>query len=84
MRRCDREGIVAIDEAAAVGQFEGFSVDSASGMGVKSTWLKLDTKAQHEQDISELIARDKNPRRCRHVVADERAGVGRSGCARVL
>lgn len=37
MRLCDREGIVVIDEVAAVGQFEGFSVDSASGMGVKST-----------------------------------------------
>ncbi|MDI9469739.1 MAG: beta-glucuronidase [Bacillota bacterium] len=60
MRLCDREGIVVIDEVAAVGQFEGFSVDSASGMGVKSTWSKLDTKAQHEQDIAELIARDKN------------------------
>ena len=60
MRLCDREGFVVIDEVAAVGMFEGFSVDSASGMSAKSTWSKLDTKDQHEQAIRELIARDKN------------------------
>ena len=60
MRLCDREGFVVIDEVAAVGQFEGFSVDSASGMAAKSTWDKMDTRAQHEQDIGELIKRDKN------------------------
>lgn len=60
MRLCDREGIVVIDECAAVGMFEGFSVDSASGMAAKSTWSVLDTKEAHEQGMYELIKRDKN------------------------
>ncbi|MGI6617611.1 MAG: beta-glucuronidase [Saccharofermentanales bacterium] len=60
MRLCDREGIVVIDECAAVGMFEGFSVDSASGMAAKSTWSVLDTKEAHEQAMYELIKRDKN------------------------
>lgn len=60
MRLCDREGFVVIDECAAVGMFEGFSVDSASGMAAKSTWSVLNTKEAHEQGMRELIARDKN------------------------
>ncbi|NLJ64029.1 MAG: beta-glucuronidase [Christensenellaceae bacterium] len=60
MRLCDREGIVVIDECAAVGMFEGFSVDSASGMAAKSTWSVLNTKEAHEQAMYELIKRDKN------------------------
>ncbi len=60
MRLCDREGIVVIDESAGVGMFEGFSVDSASGMKAGGTWNVLDTKEAHEQAMRELIARDKN------------------------
>lgn len=60
MRLCDREGIVVIDECAAVGMFEGFNVNSAAGMGLKSTWEHLDTSEAHEQGIRELIERDKN------------------------
>ncbi len=60
MRLCDREGFVVIDECAAVGMFEGFSVDSGTGMSAKSTWTTLDTKEAHEQGMRELIARDKN------------------------
>lgn len=60
MRLCDREGFVVIDECAAVGMFEGFSVDSALGMSVKTTWTTLDTREAHEQGMRELIARDKN------------------------
>lgn len=60
MRLCDREGIVVIDECAAVGMYEGFSVDSASGMSAQSTWGKLDTREAHEQALHELVARDKN------------------------
>ena len=40
--------------------FEGFSVDSASGMAAKSTWSVLNTKEAHEQAMYELIKRDKN------------------------
>lgn len=60
MRLCDRAGIVVIDECAAVGMFEGFSVDSGTGMAAKATWAKLDTKEAHEQAMRELVARDKN------------------------
>lgn len=60
MRLCDREGIVVIDECAAVGMFEGFNVNSAAGMELKSTWEHLDTSEAHEQGIRELIERDKN------------------------
>ena len=60
MRLCDREGIVVIDEVAAVGMYEGFSVDSAAGMKAESTWDKMDPMEDHKQALAELVKRDKN------------------------
>ena len=60
MRLADEEGIVVIDEVAAVGLHANFQNTYAGIKSDKSTWEILDTKEQHLKDISELIARDKN------------------------
>lgn len=60
MRLADREGFVVIDEIPAVGLHVNFMVMLSGGRAHKNTWEELQTKEQHEQDIRELIARDKN------------------------
>ncbi|MDE6182307.1 MAG: beta-glucuronidase [Eubacteriales bacterium] len=62
MRLADREGIVIIDETAAVGLHLNFmATGGLFGGGVKrDTWKEIGTKEAHEQAIKELIERDKN------------------------
>ncbi|MGL5950382.1 MAG: beta-glucuronidase [Cetobacterium sp.] len=60
MRLADREGIVVIDEVAAVGLHLNFMA-AFMGFPIKeSTWATIGTAQQHRQDIQELMARDKN------------------------
>ncbi|MGL5123146.1 MAG: beta-glucuronidase [Fusobacteriaceae bacterium] len=60
MRLADEEGIVVIDEVPAVGLHINFMNTFMGIKSSKSTWEILNTKEQHEKDIKELIARDKN------------------------
>lgn len=61
MRLADREGIVVIDEVAAVGLHLNFMATLLSDEAVvHETWKEIRTKEAHEQAIKELIARDKN------------------------
>jgi beta-glucuronidase len=61
MEFADRNGIVVIDETAAVGLNFGFSF---SGSTTVSTWsqenVNNNTREAHKQAIRELVARDKN------------------------
>ncbi len=60
MRLADREGLVVIDEVAAVGLHLNFG-SLVFGDGKKhDTWGELQTMHAHEQAIQELIQRDKN------------------------
>ena len=61
MRLADREGIVVIDECAAVAVHMNFGF-SLMGGGQKqtSTWEKIQTMPQHRQAMEELVKRDKN------------------------
>ena len=62
MRLADREGIVVIDECAAVGLHcnFGFSLMGNGGKPEKTTWEQVQTMPQHIQAMHELVARDKN------------------------
>jgi beta-glucuronidase len=60
LQLCDREGIVVIDECAAVGLH--FNLSDSFGIwqpGV-NTWDRIKTHHDHKNAICELIARDKN------------------------
>ncbi len=60
LRLCDREGIVVIDECAAVGLH--FNLSDSFGIwrpGV-NTWQHIKTHNDHQNAIRELIRRDKN------------------------
>ncbi|MGF6355029.1 beta-glucuronidase [Paenibacillus sp. 4624] len=59
MRLADREGFVVIDEVAAVGMHLNMLVVHRGGV-LKNTWDELDTFEHHQDDIRELIQRDKN------------------------
>ncbi|KAA8786958.1 beta-glucuronidase [Paenibacillus amylolyticus] len=59
MRLADREGFVVIDEVAAVGMHLSMLVVHRGGV-LKNTWDELDTFEHHQDDIRELIQRDKN------------------------
>lgn len=58
MRLCDREGIVVIDEVAAVGVNLNFG--SARGPVPVDTFANIKTHEHHREVIEDLIARDKN------------------------
>ncbi|MGT2775402.1 beta-glucuronidase [Streptococcus hyovaginalis] len=74
MRLADRLGIVVIDEVPAVGLFHNFNASLDASRGGNETWKRLETKAAHEQVISELVQRDKNhPSVVMWVVANEPA-----------
>ncbi|WP_250278962.1 beta-glucuronidase [[Clostridium] colinum] len=61
MRLADREGIVVINETAAVGLHLNFMATLSLGEQRKrNTWEELKTKEAHEQALKELILRDKN------------------------
>ena len=59
MEFADRQGIVVIDETAAVGLSLSL-MGGVQGEAPANTWEGLDTHAAHEQSIRELIRRDKN------------------------
>jgi beta-glucuronidase len=68
----DRNGVVVIDETAAV----GLNIALQGGVqGVPAeTWVALNTSIAHEQSIRELISRDKNhPSVVMWVIANEPA-----------
>lgn len=61
MKLADREGIVVIDEVAAVGLHLNFMATMLDDEAEKhDTWKEIRTKEAHEQAIKELIMRDKN------------------------
>lgn len=57
---CDREGILVIDEAPAVGLHTGFSATGMLGGKPNGTWTYLKTKEHHEEVLKDMVARDKN------------------------
>ncbi|MGL4387847.1 MAG: beta-glucuronidase [Brevinema sp.] len=61
MRLADKEGIVVINETAAVGIHMGFGFSlMGSNEPKKNTWEHIQTMPQHRQAIEELVGRDKN------------------------
>lgn len=60
MKLCDREGILVINEVAAVGLNNGFTATGLLGGDASGTWAVMKTAAQHCQAIEELVRRDKN------------------------
>lgn len=63
-QQADKDGVVIIDEVAAVGMFDVSSVFNPSGANKKEFFKNEEvykiTKDVHKQAISELITRDKN------------------------
>ncbi|WP_163526988.1 beta-glucuronidase [Halobacillus ihumii] len=61
MRLADREGLVVIDEAPAVGVHLNFMATSGLGKGEKrDTWSEIQTFEHHKEVMEDLINRDKN------------------------
>lgn len=60
MRQADREGIVVIDETAAVGLHINLLGAIMGGADKRTTWEQVQTHESHAQAIKELIKRDKN------------------------
>lgn len=60
LRLCDREGILVIAEAPAVGLHTGFSAVGLLGGEPNGTWKTMKTAEHHRDVIGEMIARDKN------------------------
>lgn len=60
MQLCDREGILVIDEAPAVGLHTGFSATGMLSLHPEGTWKTLKTEEHHREVLQELVARDKN------------------------
>jgi len=59
MRLADKEGLVVIDEVAAVGLHLNFLVQHSEGPK-RNTWEEIKTHEAHRNAIRELIQRDKN------------------------
>lgn len=75
MRLADREGIVVIDETAAVGLHINLMGAIMGGVAKRTTWEQVQTHESHAQAISELIKRDKNhPSVVMWSIANEPAG----------
>lgn len=60
LQLCDREGILVIDEAPAVGLHTGFTATGLLGGKPEGTWTRLKTKEHHEQVLRDMVERDKN------------------------
>lgn len=60
LRLCDREGIMVIAEAPAVGLHTGFSATGMLSTDPKGTWDHLKTAGHHRDMIRDMVARDKN------------------------
>jgi beta-glucuronidase len=68
----DRNGVVVIDETAAVGL--NIALQGGVQGAPAETWVALNTSVAHEQSIRELISRDKNhPSVVMWVIANEPA-----------
>lgn len=57
---CDREGILVIDEAPAVGLHTGFTAVGLLGGTPNGTWKKLKTAEHHSEVLRDMVSRDKN------------------------
>lgn len=57
---CDKEGILIIDEAPAVGLHTGFSATGMLSLNPKGTWEEMKTFNHHKEVLSDLVSRDKN------------------------
>ena len=60
MRMANRQGVVVIDEVAAVGLFVGFNPFLTNKDDIGRTFDVLETREAHEQALRELVDRDKN------------------------
>lgn len=60
LRLCDREGILVIDEAPAVGLHTGFSATGMLGGKPEGTWSQLKTAGHHREVLRDMVERDKN------------------------
>jgi beta-glucuronidase len=68
----DRNGVVVIDETAAVGL--NIALQGGDQGAPAETWVALNTSIAHEQSIRELISRDKNhPSIVMWIIANEPA-----------
>lgn len=60
LQLCDREGILLIDEAPAVGLHTGFTATGMLGGQGNGTWSYLQTGEHHRQVLRDMVERDKN------------------------
>ena len=60
LQLCDREGILVIDEAPAVGLNAGFTATGLLGGNPNGTWKLFKTAEQHRQVLRDMVQRDKN------------------------
>ena len=60
MMLADKRGFLVIDEVAAVGLYNDFSVNTGISQTDSSTWQVLQTGKAHKQALKELVERDKN------------------------
>lgn len=60
LQLCDREGILLIDEAPAVGLHTAFTATGMLGGKAENTWATLKTAKHHRQVLQEMVERDKN------------------------
>ncbi|MGL4676335.1 MAG: beta-glucuronidase [Brevinema sp.] len=60
MRLADKEGIVVINECAAVGLHMAFGFSLFGRGPTVNTWEQIKTMPQHRQALEELVRRDKN------------------------
>lgn len=60
LQLCDREGILVIDEAPAVGLNAGFTATGLLGGDPNGTWKFFKTAEHHRQVLRDMVQRDKN------------------------
>ena len=60
LQLCDREGILVIDEAPAVGLNAGFTATGLLGGNPNGTWKLFQTAEHHRQVLRDMVQRDKN------------------------
>lgn len=60
LQLCDREGILVIDEAPAVGLNAGFTATGLLGGNPNGTWKLFKTAEHHHQVLRDMVQRDKN------------------------
>ena len=60
LQLCDREGILVIDEAPAVGLNAGFTATGLLGGNPNGTWKLFKTAEHHRQVLRDMVQRDKN------------------------